>query len=247
MSSIIPSGCLLVHDVIEDEGRELYPEGCTIVEKGKLPEPWEREVPNEWTGEERRERKRVLDIMSLRPEVQAKFEEAARIGESRQRARDRLMETYLLLCKKLEDGRRTAVVVDAGGVKTPADKAIFRGENVWQVLATGTVSVDPRNPSGVSVLYIEESAPDIEKSAPAAEPARNVGGRPPAYPWDKFYCEVIRLVEVDPDGLPKTQAELERIMLQWCEVAWGTQPGVSTVREKVSAIYIHCRRGRPET
>jgi hypothetical protein len=216
MTSIIPIGHILVYDAIEDEGRQLF--------------------PDVWTGDEGQERGRVLEIMTMAPEEQIRFEEATQISEHRQAARDRLQACYASLCKKLESGQLTAVVVDEiTGIMTPADPAIFRSENVWQYLGVGAAPIDPRRPNQLGTLYIARDT---------AEPPKHRGGRPSPYRWDEFYCEIIRRVDADPDGLPETQAELVGTMLQWCQNYWGTEPGESTVKDKISAIYAHRRKGQ---
>ena len=67
-------------------------------------------------------------------------------------------------------------------------------------------------------------------------------GRPTKYDWPEFYAEVI--VRADLDGLPQTQAELERAMTDWCSENWGEPPGESTIREKLAPIYNHKRKAR---
>jgi hypothetical protein len=144
------------------------------------------------------------------------------------------MAAYQSLCKKLEDGRRTAVVVDAAGIKTPADAATFRGEKVWQILGTGIAPINPSEPGVTGELYIEERE---------AEQPKNRGGRPPTFPWDEFFIEIIRRANM-PDGLPETQAELEREMSEWCDQNWGDAPGESTIRGRIAAVYAAIRKGR---
>jgi hypothetical protein len=67
-------------------------------------------------------------------------------------------------------------------------------------------------------------------------------GRPPKFNWPAFYAEIA--VRADLDGLPDTQAELERAMAEWCSLTWGEVPGESTVRQFVSLIYSHRRKAR---
>ena len=61
-------------------------------------------------------------------------------------------------------------------------------------------------------------------------------GRPPKYPWDKFFQQIV-LIANNPDGLPDTQAELERTMANWCSEKWGHEPTESMIRSKISPIY----------
>ena len=79
--------------------------------------------------------------------------------------------------------------------------------------------------------------PELPVSGAPDSPApKNKGGRPREYDWDAFMIEIIRVAN-SPDGLPDTQAELIRDMLQWCENNWGKQPADSYVRSKISLIY----------
>jgi hypothetical protein len=65
-------------------------------------------------------------------------------------------------------------------------------------------------------------------------------GRPMKYDWSAFYAEII--VRADLDGLPDTQAELERAMSEWCLDVWGESPGESTMRERLALVYTHKRK-----
>jgi hypothetical protein len=76
----------------------------------------------------------------------------------------------------------------------------------------------------------EQDPPPVEKSRPP--PKR---GRRQKYDWESFDRQVIIIAHYD--GLPKTQAELEKKILQWCENTWERQPGVSTVRERLGPLY----------
>ena len=68
----------------------------------------------------------------------------------------------------------------------------------------------------------------------------NKGGRPRKYDWDAFHREVIRLANL-PDGLPETQAELERQMAAWCNLNWDGEPSEGVLKEKVRLIFQHVR------
>lgn len=67
-------------------------------------------------------------------------------------------------------------------------------------------------------------------------------GRPRKFNLPAFYAEIA--VRADLDGLPDTQAELEREMAEWCSLTWGEVPGESTLRQYVSPIYCHSRKAR---
>ena len=68
----------------------------------------------------------------------------------------------------------------------------------------------------------------------------NKRGRPRKYDWDAFHREVIRLANLS-DGLPETQAELERQMAEWCDRHWDAEPSESVLKEKVKLIFQHVR------
>jgi hypothetical protein len=65
-------------------------------------------------------------------------------------------------------------------------------------------------------------------------------GRPRKYDWDSFYVEIAVLADLD--GMPETQADLERLMADWCNENWEDQPSESMVRSKISSIYNHPRK-----
>lgn len=61
-------------------------------------------------------------------------------------------------------------------------------------------------------------------------------GRPPKYNWDAFFTEMV-LMANQPDGLPARPVELEKLMTDWCQNNWPEEPGISTIKEKISLIY----------
>lgn len=62
------------------------------------------------------------------------------------------------------------------------------------------------------------------------------GGRPLKYDWDAFTIEIIRIANTI-DGLPDSQAELIKELLQWCRDNWNKEPADSSVKSRVSKIY----------
>ncbi|MCY0148676.1 hypothetical protein OEG84_13440 [Hoeflea sp. G2-23] len=76
-----------------------------------------------------------------------------------------------------------------------------------------------------------------------AKTDRNVGGRPPEYDWDSFILEVICRAN-SPDGLPETQAELIRDMLQWFSDTYGVEPAESAVKQRISKIYNYLKKSK---
>jgi len=67
-------------------------------------------------------------------------------------------------------------------------------------------------------------------------PVVNRGGRPQEHDWDGFVLEIVRVAN-QPDGLPDTQAELVRTMLEWFGVRYGREPAESAVKARISKIY----------
>jgi hypothetical protein len=66
-------------------------------------------------------------------------------------------------------------------------------------------------------------------------------GRKPYYDAPAFMEELERIAK---DELrPETQSELERRMLEWCQMEWGEEPATSWVRQRVSPIYNSDRWG----
>ena len=76
-----------------------------------------------------------------------------------------------------------------------------------------------------------------ESEATPPPPAASVErrGAKPKFDWDEFWVEVIRIIR--DEGLPVTQAELERRMLEWCADEWDEEPGLSSVRKRLTKVY----------
>lgn len=70
---------------------------------------------------------------------------------------------------------------------------------------------------------------------------KNKGGRPEEYDWVGFYHEVIRIA--DMDGVPDSQAELVKRLLDWFRTKHDKYPGDSTVKVRVSKLYQALGRG----
>ena len=78
------------------------------------------------------------------------------------------------------------------------------------------------------------SASAGDDSRPAAR--RGGPGVPPRYDWDGFYGALAR--RIHDHGIPPTQAELVREMLDWFgQRDGGEAPDESTVRRKIVAIW----------
>ena len=83
---------------------------------------------------------------------------------------------------------------------------------------------------------IKPDTGEAPKSAHTSEEGRKRRGRPRAYDMEEFY---IRLVEIanTPDGLPVRKADLERMMLEWCQMNWNREPAESTIRKWLDPVY----------
>ena len=75
------------------------------------------------------------------------------------------------------------------------------------------------------------------KQAKRSDRRRSAGpGAPPRYDWDSFFAAITRRVYAD--GLPATQSELVREMLEWFQTRQDEQtPDESTVRRKVALVW----------
>jgi len=60
-------------------------------------------------------------------------------------------------------------------------------------------------------------------------------GAPPRYDWNAFAGAVAR--RVHDEGMPASQGELIRDMLDWFGTTFGAVPDESTVRRRVQALW----------
>ena len=95
--------------------------------------------------------------------------------------------------------------------------------------AAGRVSVDDVEAKSDLIASASVFVTQLEQPA-------NVGGRPAEYDWDSFMLEIIRRANT-PDGLPDSQAELIREMLQWFTDKFGSEPAESSLKLRTSKIY----------
>ncbi len=89
----------------------------------------------------------------------------------------------------------------------------------------------------------QNGATTVEDGKTADTRGKNKGGRPQEYDWDTFIFEIIRLANT-PDGLPETQAELIRYMLEWYSENFGSEPAESSVKQRISKIYNYLDKGK---
>lgn len=109
-------------------------------------------------------------------------------------------------------------------------------------LSTAEESTPPPAKRGTSSI---ESAGDTKAADPKSQheqltqssPTR---GRPREYDWDAILREIVLLANT-PDGLPKTQAELERWVAVKCRKLFGKEPDPSLIRKHVGPIYQRIR------
>ncbi|WP_146201963.1 hypothetical protein [Teichococcus aestuarii] len=99
-------------------------------------------------------------------------------------------------------------------------------------------TIVPQDRKALSVASSAQTKSSPEASASAEPSAATVpkGGRPAKWDWDAFWVEVVRLANT-PDGLPETQAELHRIMMDWCMNSWNNTPADSEIRKRLSRVY----------
>ncbi len=97
---------------------------------------------------------------------------------------------------------------------------------------------DPSDPAPVGLDTARNSLAKTNIRTPTTKQR----GRPEKYNWPEFHAEIA--VRADLDGLPGSQAELERSMADWCQDNWDVSPADSTIREKISPIYNHLRKVR---
>lgn len=87
-------------------------------------------------------------------------------------------------------------------------------------------------------LFNGRQSPQLDRSARAR---RGGPGVPPRYDWDGFYGALAR--RIHEHGIPATQAELVREMVDWFEARDEEQaPDESTVRRKITAVWRELRR-----
>jgi hypothetical protein len=208
MKAPIPENLDTIREAVDRQGRELFVEA--------------------WTGEEWHERIPVIERLEAdTPEI-PNFVEAEKAPD-RQGARVRLQCAYISVCHKLADGRLSAVTIGDDGRRQPVEQAFFLSRLVWLALSEGNIA-------GAGELYLVRPLPSAGQTV-----GKNRGGRKPL-PWDDFWIELVLTANDDglaenAGGLPENQSKLVEQMLMWCRQHWGEEPGESTVRQRISALY----------
>jgi hypothetical protein len=208
MKAPIPENLDTIREAVDRRGRELFAEA--------------------WTGEEWHERIPVIERLEAdTPEI-PNFVEAEKAPD-RQTARVQLQCAYISVCLKLANGQLSAMTIDDNGWIEPVEPTLFLSRSVWLALGEGRLADG-------SELYVLRPSPSPEQTA-----SKNLGGRK-ALPWDEFWAELVLIANDDgladtAEGLPETQNTLVDRMLGWCRDHWGEEPGESTVRQRISAVY----------
>lgn len=102
---------------------------------------------------------------------------------------------------------------------------------------------DTLSPFPEKELYARIQDRNPISDSPIEPAAANRGGRPVEYDWDSFTMEII-LRANSPDGLPETQAELIRDLLQWFSDNYGVEPAESAVKQRISKIYSYLKNAK---
>lgn len=101
--------------------------------------------------------------------------------------------------------------------------------------------------AGGGLLQSQETPRILHVDPPQAAPPVNRGGRPQEHDWDSFVLEIVNRAN-QPDGLPETQADLVRSMLDWFQQKYGREPAESSVKNRISKIYRYLQAAKnPDT
>ena len=119
----------------------------------------------------------------------------------------------------------------------------FGDTDVYDRITVPTIKLmeifpDPSQPAPLGI----DTARNSSAKANILTPTTKLRGRPEKFDWLEFHTEIA--VRADLDGLPDSQAQLERVMADWCQNNWDVSPADSTIREKISPIYNHLRKAR---
>jgi hypothetical protein len=109
-------------------------------------------------------------------------------------------------------------------IKAPAEGVTLRAAGV--LIARGEADRFER----ACRLFVREP-----REAPRDGFAPSPGGAPARYDWEAFTGAVAR--RVHDRGLPRSQGELIRDMLDWFSETYGATPDESTVRRRVQAAW----------
>jgi hypothetical protein len=87
---------------------------------------------------------------------------------------------------------------------------------------------------------VEYDAAAVQRLCAPEDAAKPKGksGRP-SKDWETIDNQIITIVANSPDGLPTKQADLVRLIEQWCSLYMEDAPENSAIRARVSKIYEH--------
>lgn len=121
------------------------------------------------------------------------------------------------------------------------------GESEWQWISEPNEGLEVTSAdvlvTRTETLRFEHKHPPSEVAISESQARRRPPGPgvPPKYDWDTFFAAMTRRIFVE--GLPKTQGELVREMLDWFQSRSDQQtPDESTVRRKVALVWRELNR-----
>jgi hypothetical protein len=122
-----------------------------------------------------------------------------------------------------------------------------KDEHDWQWISEPSEGLLIASPdvliTRAEIQRFERKHPPTEGAASGGQPRRRPPGPgvPPKYDWDTFFAAMMRRIFVD--GLPNTQGELVREMLDWFQQRPGEPlPDESTVQRKVATVWRELKR-----
>ncbi len=163
-------------------------------------------------------------------------------------AHERLTRTTLWVRQQLRgtppthDDAVPSIEVYSDGKERSVDPQAWARPEASKLIRAALVAGDhdlmAKGGGGVSgQLFVSDEligAPD--QATETAPDVPHPGGRPPKWDWEGFSIELTR--RIHDDGLPATQAEMVRNMLDWfSEKTGGNCPAESKVKSKVSKVY----------
>jgi hypothetical protein len=117
------------------------------------------------------------------------------------------------------------------------DHAYFLGGQWYKQLAVCVAEFEPilnmLRPQSVSEITTARDNADEPAELLSTGKQR---GRPKHWDWERLLQEMVLLANT-PDGLPDTQAKLERWAAKKCFELFGHEPATSSIRSKIAPIY----------
>lgn len=91
---------------------------------------------------------------------------------------------------------------------------------------------------------VEERTSAVHQDSESIVSLPRPRGRPREWDWDAIFGEIVRIANL-PDGLPESQADLQRMVATYCVSEWGREPAPSTLSEKIGKLYSRSLRKIP--